>query len=89
MPAAAVASFTPGIGGMSGTWVGARGETAVDIRQNPNKRQDQIKQKSHGWIYSGHPNLSCKSFLQVFLLGLSTSGASRRTWPESIRPCRS
>src|SRR3954469_25430927 len=31
MPAAAVASFTPAISGMSGTSVGARGETAVDI----------------------------------------------------------
>src|SRR6476619_4365931 len=32
MPAAAVASFTPAISGMSGTLVGARGETAVDIK---------------------------------------------------------
>jgi hypothetical protein len=40
MPAAAVASFTPEITGMSGTWVGARGETALDMGQNPNKRQD-------------------------------------------------
>ena len=32
MPAAAVASFTPAITGMSGTSVGARGETAVDMR---------------------------------------------------------
>src|SRR5579863_3551365 len=31
MPAAAVASFTPEITGMSGTSVGARGATAVDI----------------------------------------------------------
>src|SRR5712675_2053686 len=31
MPAAAVASFTPATSGMSGTSVGARGETAVDI----------------------------------------------------------
>src|SRR4051812_36525712 len=32
MPAAAVASFTPAISGIAGTSVGARGETAVDIR---------------------------------------------------------
>src|ERR1700690_947871 len=31
MPAAAGASFTPEITGMSGTWVGARGETADDM----------------------------------------------------------
>src|SRR5882672_12590495 len=31
MPAAAVASFTPAISGISGTSVGARGETVVDI----------------------------------------------------------
>src|SRR5882724_7267640 len=31
MPAAAVASFTPAITGMSGTWVAASGETVVDI----------------------------------------------------------
>jgi hypothetical protein len=31
MPAAAVASFTPEITGMSGTEVGASGETAVDM----------------------------------------------------------
>src|SRR5271167_830060 len=31
MPAAAVASFTPAITGMSGTWVGALGEMAVDM----------------------------------------------------------
>src|ERR1700712_5904475 len=32
MPAAAVASLTPAIAGISGTSVGARGETAVDMR---------------------------------------------------------
>src|SRR6185312_10066092 len=32
MPAAAVASFTPAIAGISGTSVGARGETVVDMR---------------------------------------------------------
>src|SRR5689334_11435879 len=31
MPAAAVASFTPAIAGISGTSVGARGEMAVDM----------------------------------------------------------
>src|SRR6202040_651634 len=32
MPAAAVASLTPAMAGMSGTWVGASGETGVDMR---------------------------------------------------------
>jgi hypothetical protein len=31
MPAAAVASFTPAIAGISGTWVGASGEMADDM----------------------------------------------------------
>src|SRR5450631_2492477 len=31
MPAAAVASFTPAIAGISGTWVGASGEIADDM----------------------------------------------------------
>ena len=35
MPAAAVASFTPAIAGMSGTLVGARGETAAAMEMHP------------------------------------------------------
>src|SRR4029077_6093709 len=55
MPAAAVASLTPAITGMAGTSVGARGETAVDIRQIPKQKRDR-----HGRIYSGHPRLSVR-----------------------------
>src|ERR1700736_4011099 len=45
MPAAAVASFTPAIAGMSGTSVGASGDTAEDIG---GIRSVMMKQNRHG-----------------------------------------
>src|SRR6202048_2473576 len=52
MPAAAVASFTPAITGMSGTLVGASGEAAVDMGGALS-----TKKIRHGRIYPGHPRL--------------------------------
>src|SRR5580658_3866881 len=74
MPAAAVASFTPEIAGMSGTSVGARGETALDMGRNPKRRQ-QDETDGHGRICSGHANflagLSCRTALQDVMAGIN------------------
>ena len=46
----------------------------------------------HGRIYSGHPNLSCKSFLQVFLASLSLGSLDERcfkTYMAGINPAMS
>src|SRR5947208_16287676 len=55
MPAAAVASFTPAIAGISGTSVGARGEMVVDMRAPSSTRFI----RSRTW--SGHPRLEGRS----------------------------
>src|SRR5258707_14576809 len=51
MPAAAVASLTPAIAGISGTSVGARGETAVDMRAPSSTGSNN----RHARIYTGLP----------------------------------
>src|SRR5580704_1738831 len=51
MPAAAVASFTPAIAGISGTWVGASGETWADMGM-------PYRQRKSSWPgLSRHPRL--------------------------------
>jgi hypothetical protein len=42
MPAAAVASFTPAIGGMAGTDFGARGETATAMSAPSSKEYSDL-----------------------------------------------
>src|SRR6266540_7508884 len=55
MPAAAVASFTPAIAGISGTSVGASGEMVVDMRAPSSTRFN----RSRTW--AGHPRLEVRS----------------------------
>src|SRR5579872_1303649 len=46
MPAAAVASLTPGITGMSGTSVGARGEIVEDMEAHQAERNQERNRKA-------------------------------------------
>src|SRR5207302_81047 len=52
MPAAAVASFTPAIAGISGTSVGARGEMVVDMRAPSSTRFNRRR------TWAGPPRLA-------------------------------
>jgi hypothetical protein len=44
-----VASFTPAIAGMSGTWVGASGETVDDMEANPECHEEKQIVMARSW----------------------------------------
>src|SRR5665213_2227925 len=83
MPAAAVASFTPEITGMSGTWVGARGETALDMEQI--RKSDRTEQmvmaginpamKIVNTIGFGEVTADCYFFIGAIVLSAGFAGS--------------